>query len=66
MHHPRARDEASVIAIVLLAVLDIFESGSGAWNVHLEGTKKLIEAGSINRSYVCDSSVEALLCEAAT
>ncbi|RFN50632.1 putative c6 finger domain protein acr-2 [Fusarium flagelliforme] len=66
MHHPRARDEASVIAIVLLAVLDIFESGSGAWNVHLEGSKKLIEAGSINTASVWDSSVEALLSEAAT
>ncbi|CAG7557809.1 unnamed protein product [Fusarium equiseti] len=66
MQYPRARDEASVIAIVLLAVLDIFESGSGAWNVHLEASKKLIEPGSINRSIVWDSSVEALLCEAAT
>ena len=66
MHHPRARDEASVVAIVLLAVLDIFESGSGAWNVHLEGSKKLIEAGAINTSSVWDSSVEVLLSEAAT
>ncbi|KAJ4024695.1 hypothetical protein NW766_000935 [Fusarium irregulare] len=65
-HHLGARDNSSVIAIVLLAVLDIFESGSGAWNVHLEGSKTLIEAGSIDRSSAWDSSVETLLCEAAT
>ena len=66
MHHSKAGDNASVIAIVLLAVLDIFESGSGAWNVHLEGSKKLIEGGSINESSVFDSAVETLLCEAST
>ncbi|KAI1056983.1 hypothetical protein LB507_001450 [Fusarium sp. FIESC RH6] len=65
-HRLGARDNASVIAIVLLAVLDIFESGSGAWNVHLEGSKTLIEAGSIDRSSAWDSSVETLLCGAAT
>lgn len=66
MHHPRATDNASVIAIVLLAVLDVLESGSGAWNYHLEGSKKLVQAGSINGSSVWDSSVETLLSEAAT
>ena len=66
LHRSKARDNASVSAIVLLAVLDIFESGSGAWNVHLEGYKTLIEAGSIDRLSAWDSSVETLLCEAAT
>jgi hypothetical protein len=66
MHHHRPEDNASVIAIVLLAILDIFESGSGAWNVHLEGSRKLLKAGSVNGSSVWDSSVETLLCEAAT
>lgn len=66
IHRSKGGDNASIIAIVLLAVLDIFESGSGAWNIHLEGSKKLIEAGSNNGSSVFDNSVETLLCEAAT
>jgi hypothetical protein len=66
MHHPQAVADASVIAIVLLAILDIFESGSGAWNIHLEGCRKLLQAGSISGSSVWDSSVETLLTEATT
>lgn len=66
IHHPSAGDNPSIIAIVLLAILGIFESGSGAWNVHLEGSKRLIEARSIERSSVWYSGVESLLCEAVT
>ncbi|KAJ5835006.1 hypothetical protein N7447_001032 [Penicillium robsamsonii] len=36
------KDGRTIAAIVLLAFLDIFESGSGAWNHHIEGAKKLL------------------------
>ncbi|KAJ5163578.1 Protein of unknown function DUF3468 [Penicillium coprophilum] len=37
------RDGRTIAAIVLLAFLDIFESGSGAWSYHIEGAKKLLK-----------------------
>lgn len=36
------KDGRTLAAIVLLAFLDIFESGSGAWSYHIEGAKKLL------------------------
>jgi hypothetical protein len=37
------RDGRTLAAIVLLAFLDIIESGSGAWSYHIEGAKKLLK-----------------------
>ncbi|KXG48824.1 Protein of unknown function DUF3468 [Penicillium griseofulvum] len=37
------KDGRTIAAIVLLAFLDIFESGSGAWSYHIEGAKKLLK-----------------------
>ncbi|KGO64039.1 Protein of unknown function DUF3468 [Penicillium italicum] len=37
------KDGRTLAAIVLLAFLDIFESGSGAWSYHIEGAKKLLK-----------------------
>ncbi|KAJ5888171.1 hypothetical protein N7495_008212 [Penicillium taxi] len=40
---PELRYDARIPAvIVVLALLDIFESGSGAWSYHIEGAKKLL------------------------
>ena len=36
-----AKDDITLAAIVVLALLDLFESGSGAWSYHIEGAKKL-------------------------
>lgn len=36
------KDDRTLAAIVVLALLDIFESGSGAWSYHIEGAKKLL------------------------
>lgn len=38
-------EEPTFIAVVLLALLDLIESGSGSWIFHLEGAKRLLEAG---------------------
>ncbi|KAI2678493.1 transcriptional regulator family: Fungal Specific TF [Penicillium roqueforti] len=37
------KDGRTLAAIVLLAFIDIFESGSGAWSYHIEGAKKLLK-----------------------
>ncbi|KAJ5341100.1 Protein of unknown function DUF3468 [Penicillium brevicompactum] len=37
------KDGRTIAAIVLLAFLDIIESGSGAWSTHIEGAKKLLK-----------------------
>ncbi|KAJ5749195.1 uncharacterized protein N7511_010891 [Penicillium nucicola] len=37
------KDGRTLAAIVLLAFLDIIESGSGAWSYHIEGAKKLLK-----------------------
>ena len=34
--------DITLMAIVVLALLDLFESGSGAWSYHIEGAKKLL------------------------
>lgn len=36
------KDDRTLAAIVVLALVDIFESGSGAWSYHIEGAKKLL------------------------
>lgn len=47
MHDQSQRgEEPTFIAVILLAVLDLVESGSGSWIFHLEGAKKLLEAGN--------------------
>ncbi|KAG0159379.1 hypothetical protein PDIDSM_6901 [Penicillium digitatum] len=43
LHNPAMqKDGRTLAAIVLLAFLDIFESGSGAWSYHVRGAKKLL------------------------
>lgn len=37
------KDGRTLAAIILLAFLDIIESGSGAWSYHIEGAKKLLK-----------------------
>ncbi|KAI6765470.1 hypothetical protein HG530_006540 [Fusarium avenaceum] len=54
-----------LIAVVLLAILDIFESGSGAWSYHIEGIKKMLEAGAMTGTSACDHNLQNLLQEAA-
>ncbi|KAJ5692817.1 hypothetical protein N7462_002240 [Penicillium macrosclerotiorum] len=36
------KDDRTLAAIVVLALLDLIESGSGAWSYHIEGAKKLL------------------------
>lgn len=36
------KDDRTLAAIIVLALLDLFESGSGAWSYHIEGAKKLL------------------------
>ncbi|KAJ5174650.1 uncharacterized protein N7482_000527 [Penicillium canariense] len=38
----KQKDDRTLAAIVVLALVDIFESGSGAWSYHIEGAKKLL------------------------
>jgi hypothetical protein len=40
-------DTAILIAVILLAILDLFESGSMAWAFHIEGAKKLLRSGAM-------------------
>lgn len=63
--HTTLGDKSILIAVVLLTILDIFESGSGTWNVHLEGAKRLLDAGVMAGSSEWDSSARNLLQEAA-
>ncbi|KAI6757083.1 hypothetical protein HG530_011681 [Fusarium avenaceum] len=35
---------------ITLALLECFETGAGSWAIHLEGAKKLLEAGIQNNS----------------
>ena len=47
MADPARRTEISTfIAVMLQLVVEFLETGAGAWSVHLEGAKKLIEAGA--------------------
>ncbi|KAG5655528.1 hypothetical protein KAF25_003865 [Fusarium avenaceum] len=57
--------QSLLIAVVLLAFLDIFESGSGAWSYHIEGIKKMLEAGTMTGTSACDQNLQNLLQEAA-
>lgn len=43
------KDDRTLAAIVVLALLDLFESGSGAWSYHLEGAKKLLKSRPENQ-----------------
>lgn len=58
-------DKSILIAVVLLTILDIFESGSGTWILHLEGAKRLLDAGVMSDVSEWDSSARNLLHEAA-
>jgi hypothetical protein len=40
---------ATVFTAILLTILELFESGAGSWSVHLEGVKRLVEAGDFLR-----------------
>lgn len=44
------KDDRTLAAIVVLALLDLFESGSGAWSYHIEGAKKLLRSRPENQS----------------
>lgn len=57
--------QSLLITVVLLAFLDIFESGSGAWSYHIEGIKKMLEVGAL-ASASWDYNLQNLLHEAAT
>ncbi|PGH03703.1 hypothetical protein AJ79_07285 [Helicocarpus griseus UAMH5409] len=37
------RDEVTIATVLLLIILDMVESGRGAWKLHVEGAKKLLE-----------------------
>lgn len=63
--HTAVGNKAILIAVVLLTILDIFESGSGTWSVHLEGAKRLLDAGVMAGTSEWDSSSRNLLQEAA-
>lgn len=42
---PRTRgQEATIASVVLLVVLDMVESGGGAWKMHVDGAKSLLQA----------------------
>lgn len=43
------KDDRTLAAIVVLALLDLFESGSGAWSYHIEGAKKLLRSRPENQ-----------------
>lgn len=43
------RDDRTLAAIVVLALLDLFESGSGTWSYHIEGAKKLLRSRPENK-----------------
>lgn len=43
------KDDKTLAAIVVLALLDLFESGSGAWSYHIEGAKKLLRSRPENQ-----------------
>jgi hypothetical protein len=60
-HHSESGDPAILIAVVLLTILDMFESGSGAWSLHLEGAQKLLNAGIMAGTSEWDSVARKLL-----
>ncbi|KAJ4243852.1 hypothetical protein NW762_014732 [Fusarium torreyae] len=59
------QEQSLLITVVLLAFLDIFESGSGAWSYHIEAIKKILEAGSTSSTSVWNGNFQNLLQEAA-
>lgn len=38
------KDDRTLASIVVLALLDLYESGSGAWSYHIEGAKNLLKS----------------------
>ncbi|OJD17437.1 hypothetical protein AJ78_02462 [Emergomyces pasteurianus Ep9510] len=45
LSNPRTRgDDASIASALLLMVLDMVESGRGAWKLHVEGAKRLLQS----------------------
>ncbi|ENH70193.1 Acriflavine sensitivity control protein acr-2 [Fusarium oxysporum f. sp. cubense race 1] len=70
MHLPnsgpsRSDQQSLLITVVLLAFLDIFESGSGAWSYHIEGIKKMLEVGAMKGTSSWDDNLQSLLYDAA-
>lgn len=59
--HSIKTDENLLIAVVLLTVLDLLESGSGAWSFHLEGVKNLLQYGNATGIEDWDSTPSHLL-----
>ncbi|KAM0231458.1 hypothetical protein ACHAPO_008568 [Fusarium lateritium] len=57
--------QSLLITVILLAFLDIFESGSGAWSFHIEGIKKMLTAGTMTGTLPWDDNLQNLLREAA-
>jgi hypothetical protein len=58
-------DKSILTAVVLLTILDIFESGCGSWTAHLEGAKTMLDAEIINGFPGSDNSARNLLQEVA-
>ena len=44
-----SRKSTTVVTVLFLALLELIESGAGFWSVHIEGAKKLLEAGVSDR-----------------
>ncbi|KAJ5924723.1 hypothetical protein N7466_008910 [Penicillium verhagenii] len=45
----KKNDDITLAAIIVLALLDLFESGSGAWSYHIEGAKKIMRSRPENQ-----------------
>ncbi|KAF5258328.1 hypothetical protein FOXYS1_11105 [Fusarium oxysporum] len=65
MHSTTQDQQSLLITVVLLAFLDIFESGSGAWSYHIEGIKKMLEVGAMKGTSSWDDNLQSLLHDAA-
>ncbi|KAG8159221.1 hypothetical protein KVR01_010882 [Diaporthe batatas] len=63
--HVTLGDKSILIAVVLLIILDVFENGSGTWTLHLEGAKRLLDAGIMAGNSEWDNCARNLLQEAA-
>ncbi|RFN44761.1 c6 finger domain protein acr-2 [Fusarium flagelliforme] len=61
LQDPDQRNKLQTFGIaVVLALLECFETGAGSWAIHLEGAKKLLEAG-IQKSSTLEGFVDELM-----
>ena len=62
MENPAERaDVSTFVAIMLQLMVEFLETGAGAWSVHLEGAKKLIEAGVSTGKAFAASETEGIV-----